>query len=206
MRQAHLALIAVAAASGALAGCVSLFPKAPPAQLYRFEASVAAAQQPAGATVTVRESPIDFLAGSGGDGIMTVRGEEVAYIEGARWDIPAEKQFAAAVSESFAAAGGPVRLVEPGTPSQALDRLTLQVTAFEADYGPSGPPQVRISVHAVLTRESDLSFVGERTFDVSVPADQDRVSAIVGAFNDAVTKEVGDLTSWVEDTAGRQRG
>jgi cholesterol transport system auxiliary component len=201
MRRRLLISIAVAAAFGALAGCISLFPKSPPVQLYRFEAAINPAQQPPPATVAVRESPIDFSAGAGGDGIMTVKGDTVAYIEGGRWDIPAEKQFAAAVRDGFEAAGGPVRLVEPGTPSQAQDRLSLQVTTFEADYGTSGAPQVRVTVHAVLTRESDLSFVGERTFGVTQPAAEDRIGAIVDAFNAAVTKTVGDLTTWVEETA-----
>jgi cholesterol transport system auxiliary component len=202
MRRSRLAA-AAALLPLALAGCFSLFPKTPPVQLYRFEAQPPAPGAATSPAVAVREGPIDFFPGAAGDAIMTVTGGEVAYVKDARWDVAAEKLFAAAVEHAFEAGGGPVRLVEPGQASQAQDRLTLEVTRFEVDYGAGGAPEIAVSLHATLTRETDLSFVGEQTFDATVPASANRVGPIVEAFDAATTKVVDGLVAWVAQTATR---
>lgn len=196
-------LAASIGAALALAGCISLFPKAPPVQLYRFDPDVSASAPTAASarrTISVRESPLDFASGGSGDRIMTVRGNEIAYIAGARWDEPADRLFQNAVARAFSQTGGPVRLVEPGQPSAAQYRLSVEVTRFEVDYGGGAAPQIQVTVKATLTRESDLSFVGEQTFDVTQPAEADRVGAIVDAFKAATAKAVQDLAGWANQT------
>ena len=199
-------LVGLAVAVGgmlALGGCISLFPK--PVQLYRFDPDTSpAASAPASGLISVRESPIDFVSGGAGDKIMTVRGDEIAYIADARWDVPAERLFQGSVEQAFDTSGGPVRLVEPGQASEAQDRLALEVTRFEVDYGAAGAtPEVVVSLRATLTREADLAFIGSQEFDITEPASEDRVGPIVEAFKAATGKAVQGMTSWVEQTAGK---
>jgi cholesterol transport system auxiliary component len=187
-----------------LGGCVTLFPKAAPAQLYRFEARMPAQAQPttdARPGFAVRFGAVDFDPAARGQRILTARGSEVAYISDSRWAIPAEDLFDQAIEHGFDAAGGPAQLAGRAQSSTAKDRLSVDVTRFEVDYGAGAAPTIVVRLHAELTREADLSDIGAKEFESKIPASANRVGAIVAAFDDAVTQVVGDLVSWVE-TAG----
>lgn len=186
-----------------LAGCFNLFPSTKPAQLYRFDATLPSAP-PAGATVAVQVRPLDFDDATSGDRILTVHGEAVAYIKGARWAIPAAELFQEAIEHGFGASGGAVQPVGPGQSSIARDRLRLEVTRFEARYenGPGGAPTIVVRLRAEMQREGTLAQVGEKVFEADIPASANRVGAIVEAFNQATTQVVGALVTWVEQTDG----
>lgn len=192
-----LARGAALAAAASLGACISLFPKATPSQLYRFDAQI---QPPAasGPQIGVRAGVLDFDPASAGDGILTVTGDQVAYIQDGRWAIPASQLFEQAVEHGFSAPGGPARLVSISEASQAKLRLRLQVTHFETRYlgGPKTAPTVVVTVRATLNRQ-DGSLVGEQAFEASAPAGADTVGEIVQAYDQAVSKVVGDLVGWV---------
>ena len=83
-----------------VSGCVTLLPKSQPAQLYRFGVPT-----PAGAQATqqtgafgVRLSDVALPAASGGNDILTLRGDEAAYVKDARWVSSATSLFAAAAA------------------------------------------------------------------------------------------------------------
>ena len=186
-----------------LAGCITLFPKATPIQLYRFDAQVQPIQS-SGRGFAVRTGPIDFDPASGGDRIMTVSGNEVAFIADGRWASPASQLFEQAVAHGFAAPGDAARLVAPGQSAKAEYRLKLQVVRFEARYtsGPTAPPTIVVVLRASLDRQADLSHVGDKEFEADVPAADNRVGAIVEAYDSATTKVVGDLVTWVDQAGG----
>ena len=78
----------------ALSGCISLFPKAEPAQLYRFQAQPTAQPFPPGPLFGVLRLGASFPRASAGDRILTVNDRgEAAYIAGARWVSPASVLF-----------------------------------------------------------------------------------------------------------------
>jgi cholesterol transport system auxiliary component len=193
--------LAIAAICSVAAGCITVLPKQPPIQLYRFGAASAA---PAGrpstprAAFTVRLAPMDFDGGAAGDLILTVAGGQAAYVRGARWLVPAEDMFRSAVVRAFAADVGGVRLVEPGDPSAIDDTLKLDVRAFEARYAdPKAPPTVVVEFYASITRLKDRTSLGHRTFRAEAPASENRMSTIAAAFDQAVGKALGELVSWV---------
>jgi cholesterol transport system auxiliary component len=191
-----VARLAALAAVAALGACITLFPNTKPSQLYRFDAQV----QPAaasGAPVAIRAGVIDFDPAAAGDRILTVDGDQVAYIQDGRWAIPASQLFQQALEHGFNAGGG-ARLVDISEASQAKYRLRLQVTEFEARYlaGPKSAPTVVVRLRATLDRP-DGSMVTGQPFEASVPATDDRVTAIVQAYDAAVSKVVGDLVAWV---------
>lgn len=188
---------ALALAAG-LAGCITLFPKEKPIQLYRFDAAVQAAQG-SGRSFSVRTTPTDFDTAAAGDQIMTVDGDQVGYVNSGRWSSPANQMFDEAVAHGFAMAGDGAHLVGPT--SKATFRLHLTVSHFEARYtsGPTAPPTVVITLRAVLERQSDLSLVGAQSFEAEIPASDNRVGAIVTAYDAAATKVVGDMVAWVDE-------
>jgi cholesterol transport system auxiliary component len=195
-RQITLRLAALAAVA-ALGACISLFPKATPSQLYRFDA--AAQSMPAaggGPAIAVRAAMIEFDPAAAGDRILTVDGDQVAYVQDGRWAVPASQMFQEALTHGFHASG--LRLVDIGEASQAKLRLRLQVTHFEARYlsGPKAAPTVVVTVRATLDRDNGV-LVAEQPFEASVPAGDNRLGAIVAAYDEAVSKVVGQLAAWI---------
>ncbi len=198
--------LAVALLGGLMAGCISLLPKQKPAQLYRFGISAppAAAGRPAGAAgFAVQVVPMSFERAAAGDGILTVTGDEAAYIAGSRWLTSASSLFEAAVTRAFDARGGPARLVPRGETVRADYALKLDVRTFEAryDHGQQAAPTVMVELYAGLVPRTG-GVVGappaQRIFQAAVPASENRAGAIAEAFDAAVAKVLGDLTAWVD--------
>jgi cholesterol transport system auxiliary component len=187
--------------AASLAGCITLFPKEKPVQLYRFDAAVQAPQG-SGRSFGVRAAPADFDTPAAGDQIMTVDGDQVGYVDSGRWSAPANQMFDEAVAHGFDVAGAGAHLVGPN--SKAQYRLHLVVSHFETRYasGPTAPPTIVVTLRAVRERQSDLTLVGAQSFEADIPASDNRVGAIVTAYDAAATKVVGDLVAWVDEKAG----
>ena len=205
IKRAGAARLAAAGAAltlaAGLAGCITLFPKEKPVQLYRFDAAVQAPQG-SGHSFGVRTAPADFDTAAAGDQLMTVDGDQIGYVSTGRWSSPANQMFDETVAHGFDVAGDGAHLVGPT--SKAQYRLHLAVSHFEARYtaGPTSPPTIVITLRAVLERQSDLSLVGAQTFEADIPAGDNRVGAIVTAFDAAATKVVGDMVTWVDEKGG----
>jgi cholesterol transport system auxiliary component len=198
------AAIAAAALPLLLGGCISVFPKAKPVQMYRFGDQVAApaaatttAAAPAAGQAVVFKGPIVFPPASGGDRILTVTGSESAYVGGARWVAPAASLFDEALLKAFDAPGAP-RLAVRGEPLPALSTLRLDVRSFEARYP---GPTVRVQVRATLTRNADRALIGEKMFEAEVPASGNRQVSIVAAYDQAVGQVLAGVRDWTAATA-----
>jgi cholesterol transport system auxiliary component len=196
-----LRLAAVATCAVALSGCISLLPRSKPAQLYRFGPQPAAAAAPARpGTVAVFRTNGAFQEEAADDRILTMSGGKAAYIAQSRWVAPAETLFNEAVSNAFDAS--PIRLIARGQQGRFAYALRIDVRSFEARYdgGPDAAPTVIVRVHAALAK-SDQTNVGEQDFEASVPASDNRVGAIVAAFDKATAAVIGKLVTWTETTA-----
>lgn len=197
-----LRLVAVAACAFALSGCITLLPKTAPAQLYRFSAGppapppTAAPSQPA---VAVYRTNGGFQNEAADDRILTVTGGRAAYIAASRWVAPAEVLFNQAMLQAFDAS--PVRMLTRGQAGKFGYALRVDVRNFEARYnsGPDAPPLVVVRLHAALTKV-DQTSVGEREFEARVPAADNRVGAIVAAYNQAVADVIGKLVAWTKSS------
>jgi cholesterol transport system auxiliary component len=203
----RLAFTALAAASIGLSGCISLFPKAEPSQLYRLDAKASPGATSAGAPFGVLRLTTAFPRASAGDRILTVSGGsgEAAYIAGARWVSPASVMFDEQTALAFQGAGR-ARLISRGDVVNAEYMLKLDVHAFEAVYdrGPKAAPEIVVTVRGVITSAKDRALVGDRVFTARVRAGDNRVSAIVPAYNQALGQVLGELVTWVNgvDTRG----
>ncbi|WP_297693990.1 ABC-type transport auxiliary lipoprotein family protein [Phenylobacterium sp.] len=200
---AFLRLGAAMAIALALSGCVSLLPKSKPAQLYRFGATHAqpTRRPPGSSTVGVFWSDGAFQRESAADRILTVTGDKVAYIAEVRWAAPAEVLFDQAVFDAFDAAGGRVRLAPRGAPAPTDFVLRVDVRDFETRYesGPNAAPTVLVRLHATLTRDRGHTLLSDQLFEARAPAADNRVGAIVAAYDKAVNDVLAQLVAWTNE-------
>jgi len=197
--------IAIAATSLGLAGCVTLFPKTVPAQLYRFQVAApntAPAPDP-GAVISISRAPTSFDRGAESDQILTATGDQVAYISGARWVAPAASLFDEAESQAFDQSASRVRLARRGELVNAPVNLRLDVGAFEARYldGPTAPPTVVVRIRAIITRTADRKVLAVRNFESLKPASDNRVGPIVAGFDAALSDALDQIVSWTDAQA-----
>ena len=202
MRSIRLAALAIAAL--ALAGCVSLLPKSKPAHLYRFgqPAGAELASVPAGQVSVLRAAGV-FPREAAGDRILTVDGGKVAYLAESRWAAPAGVLWDQAVLAAFDADPGAVRLVSRGEPTSAAYVLRLDVRNFEANYdrGPGSAPEVLVRVRVALIPSGRTAEVSEQIIEARARAGDNRVSAIVRAYDAAVSEVLGKVVAWTNAAA-----
>lgn len=214
-RRGALAAAAALALALPLAGCISLLPKSEPAQLYRFgqtPPAAADAEGPAAAAASAAAAPVGvFFANSqfpqeaAGDRILTLANGKAAYIADTRWVAPAAVLWRQAVAEAFEADPGPTRLISRGETAKADYILRLDVRTFETRYerGPKGAPTVVVRVRGLLTRGAGANpaQAAERLFEQRVDAADNRVTAIVPAYDKAVAGVLGEVVDWANATA-----
>jgi cholesterol transport system auxiliary component len=199
---AATAVLAIAALG--LSGCISLFPKSNPAQLYRFGAAEAgAAAADAARPVEVIKGGVEFNRAAAGDRILTVNGTELAYIKDARWVAPAATLFDEAYERAFASAPDAPRLTGMGRASKAAGVLRLDVDAFETRYdqGMEAAPLVVVHIRASMISTRDRRLIGDHAFESRVRASDNRVSAIVQAYDAASADALGKLAGWAGQAA-----
>jgi cholesterol transport system auxiliary component len=193
---------ALAALSLGLCGCVSLFPKAAPVQLYDFGQRPPPASIPAQAgAVGVVLGTITMPAAAVGDQILSLTGQQAAYISGARWVVPASVMIQGDAERAFEARSQHVRLLHRGDFGGAVALLHLDVGDFEARYDtPGAAPTVVVSLHASLTRPGGV-LIAAQTFTARQPAAENRIAPIVAAYDKAVIEVLDQVVDWTNATA-----
>jgi cholesterol transport system auxiliary component len=204
-RSAAMRSLLKSAAAGVLAlslsACITLLPNTKPAQLYRFGVQTASSEPARTDAVVVYRSNGEFQHEAAGDRILTITGERAAYIADARWIAPADVLFNEAVATAFEGAPGRVRLVSRGELVSADYVLRLDVRKFETDYGQGGAPSVLVRVRAVLGNDQKRTALAEQVFEARVPISENRVTAIVAAYDQAIAKVLADIVAWTNRAA-----
>ncbi|MFZ0266415.1 ABC-type transport auxiliary lipoprotein family protein [Caulobacter sp.] len=198
--------LTIAVAAVALTGCISLFPKSKPAGLYRFGHVAVASSRPATEkSFGVFKAPTVFTRSAMSDRLLAVTDGEAAYISGARWVSPAIVLFDEAVARAFEGENSRARLVTRGEAVKAAMSLRLEVRSFETDYvnGPKAPPEVLVEIRAVMSRNNDRALLGDQVFVARVKAADNRLGAIVPAYDTAVGQVLSEIVTWVSDAEGK---
>lgn len=204
MIRSVLRLAAVGMAGALLASC-ALLATPDPVQLYRFGGAALgpAPEMSAAAPVAVALRRIEFTQAARGDRILGVTGVEAAYVAGARWVAPAQMLYAESLEAAFEAQSPRVRLQGPRDLTPVSRSLEVDVRVFEARYpAPGAVPTVVVSAQARLLNLRDRTVVAERLFTVTQPADANRVSAIVEAFDTAARDLNTQIVDWTNAAAG----
>ena len=195
---------AAALAALMLTGGCALLSNPKPVQLYDFGAEASASPaETSGAPVQVALRGAEFPQASKGDRILGVTaGSEAAYIKGARWTSPAQILFVEGLENSFASQSGRVRIIGPGELTQVTRTLAVDVRTFEAQYEQEGAsPVVQVTARARLLSYPERAVIAERTFSVNQPATENRISAIVSAFDVATRDIQTQIVGWTETSA-----
>lgn len=209
MSRRAVSLLVAASATLALGGCVSLWPKTRPVQLYQLSPEVEAAPAPAAAAtgrplVNVRLEALRFQQATAGDRMLTVRDGEAAYIGGARWVSPAETLFEEGLARAFAEHATRVRLVPRSAAAGTSYVLSVDVDTFEVRLD-AGTPTVETALRARLMRYPEQTVVADRRIDVTRKADSVRVSSIVKAYDAAVGAALTTLVETADEEAAAGR-
>lgn len=199
-----LRVLSLTAAAVSLSACISLFPESEPSQLYRFDGPTTASAGPAlapAARFGIVRSNGSFVQSSAGDRLLTVNGDQVAYIAESRWVSPASTLFNEAMTRAFDNNAGPARLMSRGEIGRADYSMRVDVTRFEAVYdrGPKAAPQIAVTLRVVLVR-ADRTLAGSTMIETNVRAGDNRVSSIVSAFDQAVSQALAELIIWTNQT------
>lgn len=194
-----LAVAALAALS--LSGC-ALLSSPDPVQLYRFGDPAGAASAALADPVQIKLRALEMPQASQGDRLLGLTGSEAAYIKGARWVSPAVMLYSDALEAAFASQARSVRLIGRRELTQTTRLLDIDVRRFEARYDYAGAaPTVVITARARLMRFPERTVVTEQTFTVSQPASENRVSAIVEAY-DVATRDLNtQIVGWTDANA-----
>lgn len=194
-------LIVAVAAAVSLSGC-ALLSSPDPVQLYRFGDVDGAIGTPVASPVQVKLRAVEFPQASQGDRLLGITGSEAAFIAGARWISPAVTLYSASVESAFAVQARTVRLIGRRELTPATRLLDIDVRSFETRYDAvDAVPTVVVTARARLLRFPERTVVAEQTFTVIQPAGENRVSAIVAAYDVATRDLNGQLVAWTDTNA-----
>lgn len=202
-------ILIAASAALSLGGCVSLLPEQPEAAYYRLEPP-ASFQGRAPETESVA-SKLDVAVGrpdttralAGSEIALAQPDGSVAYMADVRWVESVPELLQNYIITAFEMADAPVLATSPRDGVRSDFVLALDVRRFEARYDSSleAAPVADVAFHARVVRLSDREVVAAQTFAAEVPASENRVSAIVQAFNAASADVMGQLVDWTAQAA-----
>ncbi len=187
-----------------LSGCLTLVSQGKEIPLYRFgQAAAQATQTVPEVRVAVLRAAGTFQREAAGDRILTVSGGKVAYIADTRWAAPAPALWDQAVTAAFDANHGAVRLAARGEPTSAGQALRLDVRTFETRYdqGSKSAPEILVRVRVAMLSPRASSTLNEQIFEARVRASRNRVTAIVAAYDAAVSQVLDEVVAWTNERA-----
>lgn len=193
--------IALTLAGMALSAC-ALLSSPDPVQTYRFGGGYAASAAAVTSPVQVTLRRVEFPEAVEGDKLLSVTGTSTAYIAGARWVSPAADLYMESLEGAFAAQSTRVRLIGPRELTPGTRSLDIDMRSFEARYdAPEAIPTIVVTARARLMALPERTVAAERVFTVEVQPDENRVSAIVNAF-DVATRDLNtQIVSWTDQNA-----
>jgi len=209
-RSRCLPLLALLPALALLSGCFSgLNSKAPVQQRYVLQptamaaAAAPAAFTPAAPTVAPSAAALQVMRptaapGLAGDSIAVLRpGARLDFFSNGRWAADAPAALQSLIIEGLRGTGRFAMVEAEGGPYATQYLLSLDLTHFEARYGPEGPPTIAVELVATLGRRSDRSVLQSFTAHSSVRADADRMQSVIAAFEQATGDALAQLTAAV---------
>ena len=130
------------------------------------------------------------------DGIALTRSaQRLDHYAASRWPAPLP-EFMQALAIEALRASGKFRSVQPdGAAFAAEQLLQLEIRRCQADYAGDGPPVVHVQLLATLGRRADRSVLASVSAAGSAPAAENRMQAVVAAFQSAVSTALGELAT-----------
>lgn len=127
---------------------------------------------------------------------LTRAGNELDYYALSRWSGSLPQVLGAFAVQSLDGAFVTVVGAQRGA-GPAGHELLLTVRHFEAEYGPGGAPQVHVALDCLLVATAPRRVLGSCSAEVREPAGDNRMSAIVTAFERATQKAMQEVRARV---------
>jgi cholesterol transport system auxiliary component len=181
----------------ALAGCTgSLFQsKAVPPSIYMLSAHATPAQSPVAADLAVMRPRL--RAGLDTDRIAVLYPDKrLDYFADARWSGPLDEVVQDLAVQAFAGNGRLRNVSAEGSAFSSGYWLELQVDDFQAQYAAAGgPPIIHVRFTARLGTAGDRKILGSFQATADRVAADNRLTAIVDAFEHACDAAFGQLVT-----------
>jgi ABC-type uncharacterized transport system auxiliary subunit len=184
----------------ALSGCGSLLETTIPApQAYVLRLPIAPASPaatPAGSILVQRPEP-----GPGLDSwnIALLRSDRrFDFYAATHWAAPAPDLAENAIIDALRAGGGFTSVLDDSSPFAPRYNLRCGLRRFEADYTSNSgtrAPTVFVTLDCTVGRHRDRELLGSFVAEGSAVAAEDRLNAVVAAFESAAAKAVAELES-----------
>jgi cholesterol transport system auxiliary component len=190
----HRAL-SVALASLALAACGGVFESslAPP-QTYvlRLPTPAGSAAEPTAGTLLVLRPE----AGPGleSERIALLRSDRrLDYYAASRWAAPVPDLVESVLVDALRGTGRFAAVLDDASPFAPRYDLRVTLRRFEADYTAGGEPTVQVVFECTLGRRRDRTLLSSFTASGSARASDDRLGAVVAAFETATGSAVNEI-------------
>ncbi len=186
-------------ASLSLPGCGGLFEsklEAPQTYVLRLPqtASVnAAGAKPLGSVLIQRP---ETSPGLNTDLIALLRSDRrFDYFSATRWAAPLPDVAESAIVDALRGTGAFSAVMDDTSPFAPQYNLRVTLRRFEADYtAGEGAPTVHVILDCTLGRHRDRALMGSFTAQGSMRASEDRITAVVAAFEAATATALAELT------------
>ena len=196
MKRNALALLAVAAATLPLSGCISLSPK-PPARLMTLAATTPLA---AGTAITTGDKEAVQIARlSAIPALQTQRvlvtdgATAIAYLKDGLWSAQPTELFRGLLAETITVRTGRVVTEPRQLQIQPDTKLAGQISAFGLD----GPGRsVTVTFDAALSHDGS-DQIQSRRFSAHLPVASEQPEAIAAALNQAANQVAGEVADWI---------
>ena len=127
------------------------------------------------------------------------------------WAAPAPDVLESAVIDALRGAGTFTAVLDDASPFVPRYDLRITLRRFEADYtndgkgGSGGAPTVYVVLDCTLGRHRDRALLGSFTAQGSAIADEDRLGAVVAAFEAATAGAMAELTRITATTIAAEK-
>lgn len=189
-RAANPRIVALLGLAGLMGGCVGgLLGGGKADQLYSF--GVLQDDAPVVAEASPRRllsiTPVQMPGAAAGDRILTVQGNESAYVKDVRWISPATMLMQAAIENTLRARVADLMIAHPSTARKAQTILSIRLSRFDAQYPSDGNglPTVRIMGDAALIDAATRRIIARLPIDTREAAHADGSAALASAFDRA---------------------
>jgi cholesterol transport system auxiliary component len=190
--------LGVIAGALALCACGSLLETtipAPQAYVLRLPNTPATpATPPAGSILVQRPEPGPGLESWN---IALLRSDRrFDFYAASHWAAPAPDVVESAIVHALRAGGGFASVLDDSSPFAPRYDLRCALRRFEADYTSApggGAPTVFVTLDCTVGRHRDRELLGSFVVEGSAAASEDRLNAVVAAFEAAASKAVGEL-------------
>ena len=203
-----LRALAVLGGVTGLAGCGSLLETsipAPQSYVLRLSPPTAAAPGPTAGSLLVQRP--DAGPGLESERIVLVRSEHrFDFYAASQWAAPAPDIVSSVMVDALRASGSFRAVFDDHSPYAPKYNLRCGLRRFEADYTNSGgvTPTVHVALDCTLGRHRDRELLGNFVVEGAAPASEDRLNAVIAAFDAATQSAMQELVKQTNDALAHE--